>query len=211
MKKFKLPISNTITSKVLDLRNPETVKMEDGRTIIPLGTIDVKKASNEIEQARENAALVIWFAIHIEQNLDSIIADYLFGPVINGPVPGRDFFKNHILNTDALGFAKKRNIFMEIVKEHNFLDGKEKGKLDKLFADVMKMRNAFAHGKIMAHSESEPTVTFFSGKHQSISLTEQFWNDLEKDFTELDKAIKTIKTNLFNKWFSLHSSEQNHL
>jgi len=210
MKKLKLPITNTIISKVLDLRNPETVKTKDGRTIIPLGTIDAKKAHSELEQSRENAALVIWFVIQIEQNLDSVIADYLFGPVVNGSVPGRDFFNNHILNTDALGFAKKRIIFMKIVKELNFLNGKEKGELDKLFADAMKMRNAFAHGKIIAHSENEPSIKFFSGKHQSVSLTEQFWTNLEKGFTELDEIVKTVKTNLFNKWLSVHSPVQNH-
>ena len=115
-------------------------------------------------------------------------------------MPGRDFFNNHILNTNALGLENKRKLFLEMVKELKFMDGKEFANLDKLIADLIKMRNAFAHGKIMALSDSDPSISFFSGTPRNILLTEQFWSDLERDFTELDKIINVIKTNLLKKF-----------
>lgn len=165
MKKLQLPISNAV-SKVFDLHTilqKPAVKGENGRMRIELGTIDMKAACEQTNQARENASFVIWATISIEKRFNQFIANSLFGPVVGEPKPNRDFFINHILNSDALSFAKKRVLVAELATQLDFVNGKEKDNFLKLTNRVMRYRNAFAHGEISADANRGAIVHFFSG------------------------------------------------
>jgi hypothetical protein len=197
MKKLQLPISNTFTMFCRsDFSDLTPVKTEDGKVIFPLGRIDFKVSGEQAEEARQNAALVIWAVISIEQRLNTLIANYLFGPVIGEPKPKRDFLINHILNSDALTLAKKRALVFEIVSQEKLLIGKDKEAFSKLLAKMIKYRNAFAHGNITIDTKLGALVHYFSGTHQSIILDDSFWTNLEQEFKTINDILQGIENHI---------------
>ncbi len=192
MKKIQLPIGGSVCQTFkLDKLSPSTTA--DGKPIFKIGTVDFKVAFGQMDEARQNAALAIWYAISIEQRTNTIIANYLFGSVAGQIKPNRDFFINHILNADVITFHKKKGLLVEIVSLESIFTGKDNDKLAKLLADTEKYRNAFAHGKIVVDTNLGPIVHYFSNGHKHFILNDEFWVDLEKSGQDLSDMLKLIE------------------
>jgi hypothetical protein len=172
----------------------------DRKTIYEIGTVNFKVAFEQMDEARQNAALVIWYAISIEQRINTIIANYLFGSVAGQIKPNRDFFINHILNADIITFHKKKGLLVEIASLENIFTGKDNDKLTKLLADTEKYRNAFAHGRIIVDTKLGPIVHYFSNGHKHFILNDEFWEVLEKSCQDLSDMLRLIDNHLENKF-----------
>jgi len=147
-------------------------------------------------RARENGGQVIWATSSIENTLEVIITNYLFNPI--GFNNQRDFFVNNIIALGCFSFFEKKNVVCVLINEKNLLGGTDCTKLQEQLTNVMRYRNAFAHGKIIIDSNKGCVIEYFSGTKKSNILDDDYWNKLEKTFkivTDLlNKAMKKLYT-----------------
>ena len=63
----------------------------------------------------------------------------------------------------------------------------------------MGWRNAFAHGKITNDTKKCCFVSYYSGASKTITLTDEYWNEVEKTFQECVELLKEAELQLENK------------
>lgn len=195
IKKINIPIGNIITATIpANVASDKVVFLENGRMLQKLDTWEIGKSSETLGQIRENASLIIWYAISVEQDLDTIIADYFFGPVLGTAKPKRDFFLQHVLQADIFTFAKKKTLVNTIIQRSQLLSGKDNNLLATYIAKVMRFRNAFAHGKLSIDTHQVSRIEFFSGEHKTTVLDNAFWAEIEKECGELDNILRKVKS-----------------
>jgi hypothetical protein len=149
MKEIDLPITRTFASLFVDLHDPTNQEAIVSGKIIPLGTIDFSKGA-DINQARTNGGLIIWSAICLEQKLEEIITLFLFPELKDANDHKRhSFFSERIMKSGHLSFSTKRKLIIDILNSESLLTGNDKNEFEKLLSNVMKYRNAFAHGNII--------------------------------------------------------------
>lgn len=196
MKKIKLPIDTTLFSQV-DLKNIDSQNIQelDGMKVIHLGKIDVAVGHKEIENARDNGAQIVYGLLGIEHRIESILAEYLFGPTLGMPKPKEDFFINEILQSNRFDYSFKKELLNRIVNDENLLSGADKDILQNNLKKIMTWRNAFAHGHLRADNYQVCYLDYYSGSKNTIELSDEFWSEVESSFKQADELLKKIKLN----------------
>ena len=114
------------------------------------------------------------------------------------PSERREIFQQHILNSSDFSFSQKRNLAMIVVGECNLLEGKSKNRFQSLLKKIGQYRNAFAHGQVKHDTKRKCFLEYYSGGPESRNLSDQFWEELEADFTECDilaqQAVLKLET-----------------
>jgi hypothetical protein len=148
--------------------------VKSGQVTVATSGTNVTQAIKLAEQARLIRLQVIEGALSIEHQLNAIILHYFFG----SSHPRRATFESLILESDWCSFAAKRKLITHIVNEQNLLEGQDKGDFDKLMRDVMSVRNAFTHGKLVS-DEKTVWLSYFEGRPQKKELTDVYLTEIE--------------------------------
>ncbi len=192
MKEITLPLENTF-SFTMDLHNPplEGSIEVDGKLIIPLGNFDFAKDAKIIEMARLNGGKILYAATSIEKKLEEVILLYFFG-VLKKPNSKRDFFANEVLKASDLTFSYKKELVHKILNESKIINGKKKDNLQRGLKEIMKWRNAFAHGTLQYDKPSGCFIRYYSSGNKILNLEDKFWDLVESTFVECDKILKLV-------------------
>jgi hypothetical protein len=137
-------------------------------------SMDVTKADQLLREAIRNRSRIVEGALDIERDLVRMISQYFF----KERTEAKDEFDDLILNTDFCTFSAKRKLIMHIINKMGLLEGAEKPKFDKMLTDVMNVRNAFTHGRLIGHDEVI-ALRFFQGNPQEKDLTDQHLEMIE--------------------------------
>jgi hypothetical protein len=156
-----------------------------GQVHVRTSDTSVTEAINLAREARRNRLNVIEGALSVENQLNAVILHYFFDPSHER----RASFESLILNSDWCSFAAKRNLINHIINERNLLEGADKNEFDKLLRNVMSVRNAFAHGKLVS-DEKRAWLSFFQGSPRTKELTDEYLTEIEiLLMTAFEKAL----------------------
>ena len=154
---------------------------------IPVRTSDTNltEAVKLAEQARINRLQVIEGALTVENQLNTVILHYFFGPSHER----RAAFESLVLNSDWCSFAAKRKLINQIINERKLLEGRDKNDLDVLIRRVMSVRNAFAHGRLSS-DETRAWLSYFEASPREDELTDDYLTKIENLLLEaFDKTF----------------------
>lgn len=197
MKDIELPITQTfsITIDTHNIDKSEAVQMENGRLIVPLGTVVDEQISALMESARKNGGKILYATTSIEQQMEALLMRFFMGP-FEGHDERRVLFENEILQSTALSYSAKKELVSKVVSQFELLPGKKKNRLQKHMKSIMDWRNAFAHGKIQHDNIQGYFINYYSGEKKILKLTEPYWEEVESSFKEcnqlLSEALKNI-------------------
>jgi hypothetical protein len=76
------------------------------------------------------------------------------------------------------------------------LEGGKKNLSQSGLKKIMDWRNAFAHGKLQHDNKSGCFVRYHSGEQKKLFLTDEYWNEVERVFTESSELLKEARANL---------------
>lgn len=196
MKKIKLPIDTTVFCQV-DLKNINSQNIQDlgGMKVIHLAKIDVSAGHKEIGTARDNGAQIVYGLLSVEHRIETILAEYLFGPILGNPKPKKDFFVNEILQSNRLEYSFKKELLNRIVNSEDLLPGEDKDTLQNNLKKIMTWRNAFAHGHLRTDNSQVCYLDYYSGSKNTIVLNDEFWIEVESSFKKIDELLRKLKLN----------------
>jgi hypothetical protein len=63
----------------------------------------------------------------------------------------------------------------------------------------MEWRNAFAHGQIQHDTKMGCFIRYYSGGSKTITLNDQYWDDVEKTYRECVDLLKESQQQLAKK------------
>ncbi|HXI72281.1 MAG TPA: hypothetical protein VNN22_18160 [Verrucomicrobiae bacterium] len=200
MREINLPITQTVSITF----NPGTfdlskaVDMGDGRRQVPLGTVFDSQINAVMETARRNGGKILYATTSIEQSLESIMLEYFMGPFV-GHEERRAMFEHEVLQSSALSYRTKKELVTKIINSEGLLEGKQKSAVQKHLHTIMEWRNAFAHGKVQHDTKTGCFVRYYSGGTKTLSLSDTYWDEVEKTFQECVNFLKEAKQQLMNK------------
>ena len=190
MKEISLPITQTfsLTIDTYNIDISKAVDMGDGRLLVPLGNIVDEGISLIAETARKNGGKVLYATTSIEQKLEAILLEYFMGPFVKHE-ERRVMFEREILQSSALSYSAKKELVAKLVNDGQLLSGGKKNVLQSHLKKIMEWRNAFAHGKIKHDNRAGCFISYYSGQPKQLSLTDEFWDEVEKCFKECDVLL----------------------
>lgn len=194
-KECSIEFTKKISSEMATM---EVVNPDTGQVV---GKVNVAYGDNELKQARKNGSQIIYATIVIENQLNDIIANYLFDEF----TPKRDFFVNQILSASHIEYSSKKALVLEILDNLNFFGtasslnqkrvnniNKKKNEFDKLLKQAMIYRNAFAHGQLKYEESQGCLLQYYSGGHKRFVLNEVFWDKIENEYNSLNATLQDI-------------------
>ncbi|MDP8211773.1 MAG: hypothetical protein P9X22_00595 [Candidatus Zapsychrus exili] len=197
MKEIKLPARYIIRASLpIHFDNKESEQVGNIKAA-HISTFKVNKEEYDIVQ--KNGAQVISSTIYIESLIEDILSIYLFEDKKENNSK-RSFFDNEILKSDNLSFSAKKELLQKLLNSLVFLKGKEKDLLQKNFKNILNIRNAFAHGKLVDDTNKDWQIQYYSGSKKNISLDDIYWQELEDCFNQTDTLLKDIKDKLVKKF-----------
>jgi hypothetical protein len=200
MREINLPITQTVSITF----NPSTfdlskaVDIGDGRRQVPLGTVFDSQINAVMETARRNGGKILYATTSIEQTLESIMLEYFMGPFV-GHEDRRVIFEHEVLQSSALSYRTKKELVTKIINNERLLAGKQKSAAQEHLRTIMEWRNAFAHGKIQHDTQMGCFVRYYSGGTKTLSLTDKYWDEVEKTFQECVELLKEAQQQLAKK------------
>jgi hypothetical protein len=87
----------------------------------------------------------------------------------------------------------------KIINNERLLAGKQKSAAQEHLRTIMEWRNAFAHGKIQHDTQMGCFVRYYSGGTKTLSLTDKYWDEVEKTFQECVELLKEAQQQLAKK------------
>lgn len=193
MKEIELPTVQTY-SLTVDTHNIDwstAVDTGDGRLKIPLGNIVNPEIAEKVEVAKRNGGKILYAATSIEYHMDNIILDYFMGPFVSHQ-ENRVMFESELLQSPALTYQFKKELLQKILNKTMLLKGKKRDKLNQHLKNIMTWRNAFAHGKIQHDDKAGCFIKYYAGNPKTLKLTDEFWDNLTKEFQDCEKMLKEI-------------------
>ena len=166
----------------------KAVDMGDGRLKVPLGNIIDEAKLSTAEAARRNGGKVLYATTSIEQKMEYILLDYFMGPFC-GHNDKRVMFEAEILQSSALSYRAKKDLFTKVVNQSELLPGNKRNVVQGHLKKIMEWRNAFAHGKIKHDTKAGCSVTYYSGHPRTLFLTDEYWDEVERCFKECDTLL----------------------
>jgi hypothetical protein len=200
MREINLPITQTVSITfnpgAFDLS--KSVDVGSGRRQISLGTIYDEKTGAVMETARRNGGKILYATTSIEQTLENMLLNYFMGPFIEHE-DRRVMFEHEVLQSSALTFRAKKDLAIKIIHNDNLVEGTKKNAIQKHLKNIMEWRNAFAHGKIQHDTKRGCFIRYYSGDTKTITLDDQYWDDVEKTFRECVELLKKAEQQLQKK------------
>jgi hypothetical protein len=200
MREINLPITQTVSITLnpgaFDLS--KAVDVGNGRRQIPLGTVFDSQINAVMETARRNGGKILYATTSIEQTLESILLEYFMGPFVEHE-ERRAMFEHEVLQSSALSYRTKKELVTKIINHEGLLAGKQKSVVQEHLRTIMEWRNAFAHGKVQHDTKTGCFVRYYSGGTKTLSLSDTYWNEVEKTFQECVDFLKEAKQQLMNK------------
>jgi len=141
-----------------------------------------------LKKLRKRGQAVIQSSIDIEEWIKDILSIILF----KNNSEDAEFLKGIFLDNDSCMFNTKIKIINTTLSHFKLLKGKERDKITNILPKVLKLRNAFAHGKILPKDNSF-YIRYFSGGLIEKELNDEYWEEVEtilKDTTELLKKLE---------------------
>lgn len=169
--------------------------MGDGLLRVPLGNIIDEEKLLVVETARKNGGKVLYATTSIEQKLEAILLEYFMGP-FTGHDDRRVMFETEILQSSALSYKSKKELFAKLLNHHEILPGNKKNVVQGYLKKIMDWRNAFAHGKIKHDTRSGCSIRYYSGHPKTLSLTDEYWDEVEKCFKDCDALLNEAHKHL---------------
>ena len=203
MREINLPITQTVSITI----NPQefdlskAVDVGGGRLQSPPVTIFDSQIGEAMETARRNGGKILYATTSIEQTLESILLNYFMGPFIEHE-DRRVMFEHEVLQSSTLTFRPKKDLAIKIIHKDNLVEGTKKNAIQKHLKNIMEWRNAFAHGKIQHDTKMGCFVRYYSGDTKTMTLDDQYWNDVEKTFQECVALLKEAEQQLHNNFKS---------
>ncbi len=158
-------------------------------TIPPMATIDAIEGIQKISACRANGMEVLSSALAIEGLIDQFLMFAFFGAHPEDKPEIRAF----VLDSEWCTLSAKRRLLLQVVDTHKRLNGHERNECDKLLADVMRYRNAFAHGTITFDGDgSRLRLSYFSGVARSDTLDEAYWIQLQRTFQRAFHVVSQL-------------------
>lgn len=200
MREINLPITQTvsITINPREFDLSKSVDVGGGRRQISLGTIYDEKTGAVMETARRNGGKILYATTSIEQTLESMLLNYFMGPFVEHE-DRRVMFEHEVLQSSALTFRAKKDLAIMIIHNDNLVEGTKKNAIQKHLKSIMEWRNAFAHGKIQHDTKRGCFIRYYSGDTKTITLDDQYWDDVEKTFRECVELLKKAEQQLHKK------------
>jgi len=200
MREINLPMTQTysITIDMAKLDPSKAIDMGDGRRAVPLGNIVDPQIGAVVDTARKNGGKILYATTSIEQTLESILLEYFMGPFV-GHNDKRVMFEHEVLQSSALSYRAKKDLVIKVIHADNLLKGDQKNAVQKHLKTIMEWRNAFAHGKIQHDTKTGCFVRYYSGGAKTITLNEQYWDEVESTFRECVNLLKETVQQLRNK------------
>ena len=200
MRAINLPITQTFSiswnEAMLDLS--KAVDIGNGRSQVSLGTVVDAQIIATVETARQNGGKILYATTSIEQTLESILLEYFMGPFVRHD-DRRVMFEHEVLQSSALSYRAKKELVLKIINDANLLKGSRKDAVQKQLKKIMEWRNAFAHGKIQHDTKMGCFVRYYSGESKTITLNEQYWDEVEKAFRACVELLKEAAQQLAKK------------
>jgi hypothetical protein len=200
MREINLPITQTVSitfdPNAFDLN--KSVDVGGGRRQISLGTIYDEKTAAVMEITRRNGGKILYATTSIEQTLENILLNYFMGPFVEHE-DKRVMFEHEVLQSSALTFRAKKDLAIKIIHKDNLVEGTKKNAMQKHLKNIMEWRNAFAHGKIQYDTKRGCFIRYYSGDTKTITLNDQYWDDVEKTFQECVELLKEAEQQLHKK------------
>ena len=187
MKDINLPTTQSVSLTLgpQEMRNLSE-HLNSRRSSFDLGELLNASITAEMDQAKLNGGKVLYSASSIESKIEGLLLKYFMGGE-QLPSERREIFQQHILNSSDFSFSQKRN-----------LEGKSKNRFQSLLKKIGQYRNAFAHGQVKHDTKRKCFLEYYSGGPESRNLSDQFWEELEADFTECDilaqQAVLKLET-----------------
>lgn len=200
MKRFEPPISNSV-SLIFKVDEGQTIQdaiigsiSDQGITMCDTETMD------DLAMARDNGGRVLYGTTSLEKKIEQLISSY-FMSAYEYPSEKRSMFENEFIQSSSLSLSFKNGIAQKIFNESKALKGKDKASFQKRMKDVIKWRNAFAHGTVshdtLAQGGKRVMLSYYSGGNQKQKLNDDFWDDLMFIYAEanrlIDKAIDSLR------------------
>lgn len=200
MREINLPITQTfsltIAPQTFDLS--KAVDIGNGRRRVPLGTIVDGEITAVVETARRNGGKILYATTSVEQTLESMLLKYFMGPFV-GHEDRRAMFEHEVLQSSALSYRTKKELVTKVINNEALLAGKKKSTMQGHLSTIMEWRNAFAHGKIQHDTQKGCFVCYYSGGTKSITLGDEYWDEVEKTFQETVELLKEAEQQLERK------------
>ena len=139
----------------------------------------------------DNKIEVLSSSLGIETMLEEVITSFLF----RSSEAGRLFFRNTILEAGFFTFHKKWQIANEIftgLEENGVLTRAERKETMRQLSDVIKYRNAFAHGELRMAPDGV-YLQYFRKELRKDRLDDNYWKELETIFRKAWEGIEELK------------------
>jgi hypothetical protein len=160
-------------------------------TTLPAEQMDVTAAWEMIRRLRDRGTKVLAAALAIEDVIVQILARTIFEEMDKH----RNFAVGLIFTSDWCSFSAKRRLLLAAIERFTLLEGKAKTGLDESLSRVMRYRNAFAHGSIEFDGKSY-VLRYFESTPKVATLNDEYWEKLERAFSEPWDQLLAIETKL---------------
>ncbi|WP_305812532.1 hypothetical protein [Photobacterium leiognathi] len=169
----------------------------DGQPWFELGTIDFGETGKLLDTVKSNGAKILYATTWLESRIEEVLIRFFLG---NEEDERYMFFKHEVLEASGFSFSFKKETCNKLVNQFSLLSGKDKEKLKKSMADIMKWRNAFAHGTLGYDGTKGCFIDFYQGGQQRLELDDVFWDNCERTFTTahelMTKIMQTVSSAL---------------
>lgn len=192
MKEILLPKTYTasITFKPSELPEPDENGIIKIGTIMPVIGSEEEKELNRTLQL--NVAEIISSAISITTKIEGVIYAYLFQ---SNPYPTEEqnFFRTELLESSILSYHHKKELLQAILKRREYIQGKDKNKLQNNLTKIEEWRNAFAHGKTRFDNKEGLVLDYYRNRAKVTILNDEFWGEVEQTFRDTHKILDSIR------------------
>jgi len=104
--------------------------------------------------------------------------------------------ERYAYSSSSTTFGYSPELVHKILNESKIINGKGKDSLQKGLKEIMKWRNAFAHGTLQHDNISGCFIRYYSSGNKVLKLSDDFWESVESTFKEcheiLGSAIKKL-------------------
>jgi hypothetical protein len=166
---------------------------EEGQAWVPVGKIDFSVTNKLLEKVKSNGSKILYATTWLESRIEEVLLTFFMGAETDKNEKYY-FFKHEVLESSGFSFSFKKETCNKLVNKFGLLKGKEKEALKKALADIMKWRNAFAHGTLGYDGVKGCFVEYYQGEQQRLFLDNYFWEKCEKTFSTAHSNLNKIIT-----------------
>ncbi len=173
----------------------EEITLDDDpkRTVVWITSKAETVVNRKATLIKERRGQFISECIDIENLLGKAISNFFF----ETDSEKRELFHIFLLDTITISFKQKENLLRLIMEKHpekfTLISPTQRQEMITKINDLIKKRNAFAHGKIVIDFEAKETALIFynnrDDKIEKLPLTEQLFSELDKHVVSVCQTL----------------------